>query len=290
MQKVDLDGTKDKSKSNQIVSSQPSFSLGISPIQAQTPMQKVDLDGTEDKSKQIVSSQPSFSLGISPIQIPYEEMDAEKQNAEDVTERPHRIKHPTYASKSPYLVRVVDICKPLTKDELKIWDYLMEGLEKKQLDDVFESASGIATKKFLLRSLEPGQTLLSNVIDCWAAVLNHDEELRSPGSDKRLFCDTNVMTIGILEHKKMDEAERLDVIASSIKELLKGSEDKPNLKAFRVVLIPIAENGHYYLICFNLKNPAIEVIDNIHETKSFVGLQDNDDYNKKDTVLKVMRF
>ncbi|MFS7971510.1 putative Ulp1 protease family catalytic domain, papain-like cysteine peptidase superfamily [Helianthus anomalus] len=85
----------------------------------------------------------------------------------------------------------------------------------------------------------------------------------------------------------MDEAERLDVIATSIKELLKGSEDKPNLKAFRVVLIPIAENGHYYLICFDLKNPAIEVIDNIHETKSFVGLQDNDDYNKKDTVLKV---
>ncbi|KAM0055375.1 putative papain-like cysteine peptidase superfamily [Helianthus debilis subsp. tardiflorus] len=253
-------------------------------------MQKVDLDGTEDKSKQIVSSQPSFSLGISPIQVPYEEVDAEKQNAEDVTEIPHRIKHPTYASKSPYLVRVVDICKPLTKDELKIWDYLMEGLEKQQLDDVFENASGIATKKFLLRSLEPGQTLLSNVIDCQAAILNHDEELRSPGSDKRLFCDTNVMTIGILEHKKMDEAGRLDVIASSIKELLKGSEDKPNLTAFRVVLIPIVENGHYYLICFDLKNPAIEVIDNIHETKSFVGLQDNDDYNKKDTVLKVMRF
>ncbi|KAJ0493934.1 putative papain-like cysteine peptidase superfamily [Helianthus annuus] len=88
----------------------------------------------------------------------------------------------------------------------------------------------------------------------------------------------------------MNEAGRLDVIASSIKELLKGSEDKPNLKAFRVVLIPIVENGHYYLICFDLKNPAIEVIDNIHETKSFVGLQENDDYNKKDTVLKVMRF
>ncbi|KAF5791525.1 putative Ulp1 protease family catalytic domain, papain-like cysteine peptidase superfamily [Helianthus annuus] len=86
----------------------------------------------------------------------------------------------------------------------------------------------------------------------------------------------------------MDEAGRLDVIASSMKELLKGSEDnKPDLKAFRVVLIPIAENSHYYLICFDLKNSAIEVIDNIHETKSFVGPQDNDDYDKKDTVLKV---
>ncbi|MFS7954741.1 putative papain-like cysteine peptidase superfamily [Helianthus anomalus] len=73
-----------------------------------------------------------------------------------------------------------------------------------------------------------------------------------------------------------------------MKELLKGSEDKPNLKAFRVVLIPIPKNSHYYLICFDLKNSAIEVIDNIHETKSFVGLQDNDDYDKKDTVLKVV--
>ncbi|MFS7928740.1 hypothetical protein Hanom_Chr04g00324291 [Helianthus anomalus] len=73
-----------------------------------------------------------------------------------------------------------------------------------------------------------------------------------------------------------------------MKKLLKGLQDKSDLKTFRVVLILIAENGHYYLICFDLKNSAIEVIDNIHKTKSFVGLQDDDEYDKNDTVLKVV--
>jgi hypothetical protein len=78
----------------------------------------------------------------------------------------------------------------------------------------------------------------------------------------------------------------LEIIQENIEGLIKKEE--ADLKNFQLVLIPIIENNHYYLVCFDLKNPAIEVIDNLQKSKSFVEIKDDPDYNKKTTVMKVV--
>lgn len=93
----------------------------------------------------------------------------------------------------------------------------------------------------------------------------------------------------LLEREKLDEAASLSVIKSNMEVLLKGLEDKPSLDSFDLVLFPIVENCHYYLVCFDLQNPAIEVVDNMDDSISFVRLEDDTDYNSKSTVLKVVR-
>lgn len=88
----------------------------------------------------------------------------------------------------------------------------------------------------------------------------------------------------------MSEAARLQVIRSNMSVILKGTEFGGDLKNADLVLIPILEKNHYYLVCFDLQNLVIEVIDNIDESKSFVTLDDDNDYKNKDTVLKVVSF
>jgi Ulp1 family protease len=50
--------------------------------------------------------------------------------------------------------------------------------------------------------------------------------------------------------------------------MLFGFEERMNMKTFDLVLFPIIEDDHYYLICFALKNVAIEVVDNMDESTS----------------------
>ncbi|KAD4586387.1 hypothetical protein E3N88_23988 [Mikania micrantha] len=49
----------------------------------------------------------------------------------------------------------------------------------------------------------------------------------------------------------------------------------------------VLEFNHYYLIVFELRNSAISVIDNFHESIPLVGLRDNRDYYLKDSPYKV---
>lgn len=184
-------------------------------------------------------------------------------------------------------------------------------------DDIFETVFEKATKRFVIISLHPGVKIHCNVIDCWTEVLNFDEQKRSINSPYRLFCNTSLIvssyiymfciqlledykivynnfillqqTENMLNDEQMDDTTRSLMFQSNLMAMLSEFEHGVmDLKTFDIVLFPIVEKDHYYLVCFDLKNPAIQVIDNIHESHSFVGLEDAEDYKLKDTVLKVV--
>ncbi|MFS7994002.1 putative Ulp1 protease family catalytic domain, papain-like cysteine peptidase superfamily [Helianthus anomalus] len=61
-----------------------------------------------------------------------------------------------------------------------------------------------------------------------------------------------------------------------------------DLKEYRNLIFPILERSHFYLVCFVLKNMAITVIDNMHQSESPVKVVNNNDFFLKSTLMKVV--
>ncbi|KAL8266088.1 hypothetical protein R6Q59_003432 [Mikania micrantha] len=101
----------------------------------------------------------------------------------------------------------------------------------------------------------------------------------------------------MLNQDDVDPNQRVDKFATNMNGVIAGvikeiafPKDKPdinNLKMFDMVLFPILEFNHYYLLVFELKNCAISVIDNFHESIPLVGVKDSADYYLKDSPYKV---
>ncbi|KAL8237745.1 hypothetical protein R6Q59_018826 [Mikania micrantha] len=91
----------------------------------------------------------------------------------------------------------------------------------------------------------------------------------------------------VLNQEGISHQERLDKFSTNMDGLIKGDLKLSDLKLFHMVFFPVLEFNHYYLIVFELKNFAISVIDNFHESIPLVGLQDNTDYYLKDSPYKV---
>jgi hypothetical protein len=71
--------------------------------------------------------------------------------------------------------------------------------------------------------------------------------------------------------------------------MLGNDHNLMDLKQFDIVLIPVIDKNHYYVICFDFKNSSISLIDNMHEKFGMVTLKNHEEYLKKDTPLKVVR-
>ncbi|KAD4585606.1 hypothetical protein E3N88_23207 [Mikania micrantha] len=128
--------------------------------------------------------------------------------------------------------------------------------------------------------------------------LTKDEEtvlryvLYEDGASGGLFGDaqkneTKKQIDWMLNKEGVDPKQRLEKFTTNMSGMI-GSNN--NLKAFDMVFFPILEFSHYYLLVFELKNPAISVIDNFHESIPLVGVKDNVDYYRKDSPYKVIGF
>ncbi|KAD0618057.1 hypothetical protein E3N88_43972 [Mikania micrantha] len=213
--------------------------------------------------------------------------------------KPIREKGIADVNKSPYLIRGVDASKEMSKDEESIinfiWcggsthkatDNLSEATDesKKKLKEavtennderkvVYHSVNHLVLKRVHLFSLRPDNEVNNQIIDAWVEVLNFEEKYRSTG--------------WVLNQEGISHQERLDKFSTNMDGLIKGDLKLSDLKLFDMVFFPVLEFNHYYLIVFELKNSAISVIDNFHESIPLVGLRDNTNYYLKDSPYKV---
>ncbi|KAJ0465399.1 putative papain-like cysteine peptidase superfamily [Helianthus annuus] len=292
----------------------PSFSLGLTQEFA-------------SQEGEIKNCRETDVFGFTPLRvIPNTTFSPIKNDVVFDRRNPKRLRKAAYACRSPYLIRPIDMHRTISVGEGRIWKYLLDGYrsgmsegkksemevkegvtsmvgdentiaqEQKEVanefrDDIFETSSGVGTKRFLLISLTPGKRLESSVLDCWASVLNYEEEKKkSQESLHRLFCHTCVITHGMLTDKNLTDADRLNMFGTNMFVVVDKNKALMNLKIYELVLFPIIEGNHYYLICFDLKNPSIVVVDNIHESLSPVGVKDASEFHDKDTPLKVVRY
>ena len=52
---------------------------------------------------------------------------------------------------------------------------------------IFETSHGMTTRAFLINTLEDGQWISQNVIDCWAAILNYEEKKKQYIREKAIM-------------------------------------------------------------------------------------------------------
>ncbi|KAD3641993.1 hypothetical protein E3N88_31217 [Mikania micrantha] len=235
--------------------------------------------------------------------------------------KPIRDKGVAEVNKSPYVIRGVDLNKDLTKEDESVLSYVLyadssskglfpdgqtydKGKHKETLKDasdhrkvVFASESGLKLEKCHFFTLRQSAVVSNQVIDAWVEVLNFEEKYRSPSSPYRLFCGSNVIIDWMLYQDDVDPNQRVDKFSTNMNGVIAGvtndipfAKDKAdvnNLKMFDMVFFPILEFNHYYLLVFELKNCAISVIDNFHESIPLVGVKDSADFYLKDSPYKV---
>ncbi|KAL8225079.1 hypothetical protein R6Q57_017636 [Mikania cordata] len=175
---------------------------------------------------------------------------------------------------SPYVDRTVNIDKCLSAEEKKI-------------TDIFATENGTRITHFNMNSSLPKQEVFNDVVDCRAAVLNFEEKNRSPSSLRRLFCPKTPFYGWVLDNSDETDESRYAFFETHLHAVLEGNEKLYDLKQFDVVLFPISEKRHFYLMSFDLKNPYIRLIDNMHPSQCLILFCDDVDYLKKSTCYKV---
>lgn len=66
----------------------------------------------------------------------------------------------------------------------------------------------------------------------------------------------------MIKYVKNDKEKLLNMFKSNLNQLMMFTQFG-TLKDVELVFFPIISKNHFYLICFNLKNPAIDIIDNM---------------------------
>ncbi|KAC9372038.1 hypothetical protein E3N88_45945 [Mikania micrantha] len=210
--------------------------------------------------------------------------EASKACHETTISKSKHIKGVSRDCKSPYLLREVEITNRYSKEENALWGYI----SNKEV--IFETSNGAMTEARFFKTLKPGNRIYGEIIDCWAAVLNEEEKLRSPDPLYRLFCGHRVFLKWMFTAPKTDESIRLVALTKMMFEAVGRIENMRDLKGYDIVIIPILENDHFYVMGFDLKNPGIYLLDNMDKDETIVSIKDHQDYYKKDTPYKVKRM
>ncbi|KAJ0534408.1 putative papain-like cysteine peptidase superfamily [Helianthus annuus] len=171
--------------------------------------------------------------------------------------RPQRQPELTDALRSPYVKRVVEIRAKLGNAEVSVSSYMFSAWGS-MWDVVFRTKKGVPVMRSPLESLMQGMEVHILVISAWADLLNYEEKFKQKGSIARLFCSVNMLN----EEDYIKNAKtRAKIFAENMEPVL-ISADVKKIPDRSLIFVPVLHNGHFYCICFNLRDMKVEVLDN----------------------------
>ncbi|XP_017226284.2 uncharacterized protein LOC108202422 [Daucus carota subsp. sativus] len=233
---------------------------------AKSTVKTTTLFGEDDKKDEY----PSFSLGIdedingnqAEQAAMIEEAVPVEENvpipATEITPKPALREKSTRAlkmgryGKSPFLERVIDISSKITNQEFGIWRFMIPN--KNPIEQLFVFNDYYCIREDM-QTLRIGKNLATSVVDTWALILNDAEKFKSDDSPLRLFC-----TIGCVQPTL--DANTYQLFADNMDDML-IQFNRTRLDIVEMVFFPICAFEHFYLIFYNIKNAAYEIIDNI---------------------------
>jgi hypothetical protein len=80
--------------------------------------------------------------------------------------------------------------------------------------------------------------------------------------------------------------KRMTKFAQNLKTVLEGKDELMDMKTFEIIVVPVIENNHYYLVVFDINATTISVIDNVDE--EFICPDVQKSYTEKGTPAKVV--
>ncbi|KAK1363188.1 hypothetical protein POM88_038749 [Heracleum sosnowskyi] len=240
----DIFGIEGKNSPEKKLEDIPSFSLGIENnviTQVCNDIEKVETAGAIEEDAQDVDGEDDDDF-VSPIPI--------------VRGKSRRLVKVGRYAKSPYIERVIDLSAKYTNQDLGIWIYMIQKINI--LDPIF-SWKGLTCIREHMQTLKMSTTLFYSVIDTWSIILNDNENYKAEESPMRFFCPIGSLHSGL--NVDMNVTESYSIFAENMGYILNRYER--NLDNIDMVFFPINKHGHFYIICYNLKKEACDVIDNI---------------------------
>ncbi|KAJ0509294.1 putative Ulp1 protease family catalytic domain, papain-like cysteine peptidase superfamily [Helianthus annuus] len=212
-----------------------------------------------DEQEVVMETPPNQILAPLPISVV-------KQISKIKETRPTRNKTLPAILRSPFTRKKVSLATRWSKAEINISETIFAA-NKDVWNTVFETKHGIIVPRVSLETMYPGLMVHISVLDCWSAVLNSEDKFRNKKDPKRMFCYCNM-----LGDKDFDitvnEEERIKTFNTNMDRILRDTEKK-TIIGFDLLFIPILYSKHYYVICFNLTQPQVHVIDNLASKADF---------------------
>nr|GEW77472.1 major facilitator superfamily domain, general substrate transporter [Tanacetum cinerariifolium] len=226
----------EKSKSMEI-DDRPSFSFGMT--------QDFDVIAVTKNENKVLTPMP-----ISVYKLGFKASDVFMFHGKRVTTKSNIIRSPLYS-------RVVDAA--LSSEESKVAKYLNLTNHESNTDILFKSKSGQQSNRLQMESL--GQDYVeTNILDTWAVVCNFMEEYRSNDSPFRLFLPTFVVDKDSFSQSWNDNG-RFERVLQHVESVTKSTSELNKLKKIDLVFLPVDNEGHRFLLTFDLKYGAVTMFD-----------------------------
>ncbi|GJX65752.1 ulp1 protease family, C-terminal catalytic domain-containing protein [Tanacetum coccineum] len=125
------------------------------------------------------------------------------------------IKPSTYMT-SPYMNKRTKVTSLIKRLEFVLGNSLF-AMQGDKYETVFQTRSGhdLSSVRLNIKTLAPRLWIDANVIDCWVAILNHEELVRGCSSSRRHFFPTGCITKAIIEGT-IDEEQQWKVFSDEI--------------------------------------------------------------------------
>ncbi|KAI3828255.1 hypothetical protein L1987_02353 [Smallanthus sonchifolius] len=182
--------------------------------------------------------------------------------------------------KSHLLGKGVDLNGGVTKEDEQVWEFICND------EDILYQLHGDLSRKKAIETIlkergkgkceEFGKDVISNPRARLLGVLNYEDRFRSNFSQHRLFVNTKAIFPWMLNDENTEKEKRLEHFIKNMKAAVKGDDKLVDLKAFDMVLFPVLEFNHYYILkelfvdyLEEKKHPKTDEIagSNIHKVK-----------------------
>nr|GEV96831.1 hypothetical protein [Tanacetum cinerariifolium] len=125
-------------------------------------------------------------------------------------------------------------------------------------ETVFQACSGqdVSSVRVNMETLAPRLWIDANVIECWVAILNHEELVKGYSSPRRHFFQP---TKAIIE-RTIDEEQQWKLFSYEISKQFKHDVSFISLFEVDLAFFPNYASGHFYVVVFHLKSPLVMII------------------------------
>ncbi|KAK9070408.1 hypothetical protein SSX86_010810 [Deinandra increscens subsp. villosa] len=182
-----------------------------------------------------------------------------------IDERPKRKRAKAGVLCSPFMERPVVLEEKRTKTENDISQFIFAA-HGPTWDILFSLTDCITVLKFQMETMRMGIEVHVDVINAWSHILNHEEQFREKGNPNRLFCTSPMIPQLSLLLGKESKSFRVATImlkefTSNMNELLRKERLK-DITEHDMVIVPMIQSHHFYMVSFNLKEAKAVIIDN----------------------------
>ncbi|KAL4575531.1 hypothetical protein LXL04_022378 [Taraxacum kok-saghyz] len=138
---------------------------------------------------------------------------------------------------------------------------------KKKSDVLFQSkCTDAVCVREDFESLFPKQYLYSNIIDCFARVLNYEKKYKPEGSPKRLFLGCHLLDNSVVKAVIDGNKEEFDSVFNTFNlEVITWMDEEYQswrIGSFDMVFFPICQHQHFYLLIVDMKMNKFLIVDN----------------------------